>query len=142
MAELHQTDRAIAACVQVGRKIVQDLVRILILLVDQRRKVALRVKHDAASPFCDVQKSDRGAAAAAIIYIRLRACLVDDLQLGELRKPFLGELGADARLLGPAERNMRRHVEVLVDPHRCSFDLACDLMRPCRIRRPDRRAQP
>ena len=29
--------------------------------------------------------------------IRLRPCLVDDLQLGELGETFLGEFGADAR---------------------------------------------
>ena len=45
MAELHHPDRAIAACVQVGGEVAQDFVGVLILLIDQGCKVALRVKH-------------------------------------------------------------------------------------------------
>src|SRR5450631_1494858 len=91
--------------------------------------------------FTSVKESDRGGSAAAIIR-ELRARLVDDLELGELREPFLGEFGADARLLGATERNMRRHVEVLVDPDRSGLDLACHLVRPRRVRRPHRCAEP
>src|SRR5580704_12012100 len=37
----------------------------------------------------------------------LGAGFVDDLELGELSQTFLSELGADARLLGAAERDVR-----------------------------------
>ena len=56
------------------------------------------------------------------------ARFVDDLQLGKLGETFLGELGADPRLLGAAERDMRGHVEVLVDPDRAGLDAARDLV--------------
>jgi hypothetical protein len=46
MAKLNQPDRAMALGVQVGRELAQDFVRILILLIDQRREVALGIKHD------------------------------------------------------------------------------------------------
>ena len=45
MAKLHQPDRAIAAAVQVGGKIAQDFIRVLVLVVDQSCKVALGVEH-------------------------------------------------------------------------------------------------
>jgi hypothetical protein len=46
MTELNQPDRAIALGIQVGCEFPQDFIRILILLVNQRREVALGVKHD------------------------------------------------------------------------------------------------
>jgi hypothetical protein len=49
MAELNKSNGAVAARVQVGRKFAQDFVRVLILLVDQRRKVALGIKQEAPS---------------------------------------------------------------------------------------------
>src|SRR5260370_34268627 len=54
--------------------------------------------------------------------------LVDDLELSEFGEAFLGEFGADARLLGAAERNVRRHIEMLVDPDRAGLDAARDLV--------------
>ena len=45
MAKLNQADRAIAALVQLDGKIAQDPVRILVLLIDQSREVALGVEH-------------------------------------------------------------------------------------------------
>src|ERR1700692_2646642 len=54
--------------------------------------------------------------------------LIDDLELGEFGEAFLGEFGADARLLGAAERNVRRHVEMIVDPDRAGLDAARDLV--------------
>src|SRR5665213_476817 len=51
------------------------------------------------------------------------ASFVDDLKLGELRETLLGEFGADAGLLGSAERDERRHVEMLVDPDRSGLSL-------------------
>jgi hypothetical protein len=62
-----------------------------------------------------------------------RARTVDDLQLGELGEAFLGELSADASLLGAAEWDVRRHVKMLVDPHCAGFDLARHLVCPLRI---------
>jgi hypothetical protein len=79
--------------------------------------------------FSDVKRDDRGDQHAAIVRVGgSGAGAVDDLELGELRKPFLGEFGADARMLGAAERDMRRHVEVLVDPDGTRLDPACDLV--------------
>ena len=45
------------------------------------------------------------------------ACDVDDPRLRELLQPLLPHLRADARLLGAPERNIRRHVEMLVHPY-------------------------
>ena len=67
---------------------------------------------------------------------------VDDLKLGKFRQPLLGKLRADPGLFGAAERNVRGHIEMLVDPDGTRLDLARDLVRPLRIRRPDRRAKP
>ena len=41
MAELNKSNGAVATRIQLGRKLAQDFVRILILLVDQCREVAL-----------------------------------------------------------------------------------------------------
>jgi hypothetical protein len=49
MAELDQTDCAIAASIQIGGKPAQDFVRVLILLVNQGGEVALRIKHRISS---------------------------------------------------------------------------------------------
>ena len=49
MAGLHQPDGAIAASVQVRRKIPQHFIRVLIPFVDHGCKVALGVKHDGIS---------------------------------------------------------------------------------------------
>jgi hypothetical protein len=68
--------------------------------------------------------------------------LVDDLQLGEFDQPFLGKFSADTGLLGSAEGNVRRHIEVLVDPYRSGLDLARDLVGAGRIRRPDEAPRP
>jgi hypothetical protein len=47
MAGLNQPDGAISASPEVGGKFAQDLVGILVLFVDQRRKIALGIKHGA-----------------------------------------------------------------------------------------------
>ena len=54
---------------------------------------------------------------------------------------FLGEFGADAGLLGAAERDVRGHVEMLVDPDRAGLDLAGDGVGTLDVGRPDRRAE-
>jgi hypothetical protein len=46
VAELNQPDRPVSPAAEVGGKAAQHLVRILILVIDQRRKIALGVKHD------------------------------------------------------------------------------------------------
>ena len=48
-AELDQSNSEIAVCVEVGREVAQNPVGILILLVDQGSKVALRIEHRMAS---------------------------------------------------------------------------------------------
>ena len=52
MAKLNQADRAIAALVQLDGKIAQDPVRILVLLIDQSREVALGVEHGISESRC------------------------------------------------------------------------------------------
>src|SRR6476659_1705261 len=83
----------------------------------------------------------RDVSAAAPVYRSGRRRAVDDLQLCELGETFLGEFSADARLLGAAERDVRGHVEVLVDPDRAGLELRCDLVRALDVGRPDRRAE-
>ena len=63
---------------------------------------------------------------------------VDDLQLSELSQALFGKLNADSRLLGAAERNVRCHVEMFIDPDRSGLDLACDAVGAFQTRRPDR----
>src|SRR3546814_8816325 len=48
---------------------------------------------------------------------------IDDLVLGELLEAFDALLAADTGLLGPAERDIERHVEMFVHPHRARLDL-------------------
>ncbi len=45
--ELDETKRTISATIQVGSESAQDLIRVLVVFIDQGRKVALRVEHDA-----------------------------------------------------------------------------------------------
>src|SRR5262245_14938920 len=87
------------------------------------------------------QKWGRGGSAATPIISRRGSRSVDDLQLREFCKAFLSKLRADARLLGPAERDVRRHVEVLVDPDRAGLDAGGNLMRAFWVGRPDRGAE-
>jgi len=61
MAELDQSDRAISARIQIGGKPAQDLIRILILLVEQGSKIALGVKHHAS--LFQLRRSSIGVAA-------------------------------------------------------------------------------
>lgn len=49
VAKLHQPDRAIAAMVQIGGKIPQDPVGVLMLVVDQGCEVTQGVEHDRPS---------------------------------------------------------------------------------------------
>jgi hypothetical protein len=53
MAKLNQANGAIAALVQLDGKIAQDPVRILLLLIDKSRKVALGVEHGISHYFKD-----------------------------------------------------------------------------------------
>ena len=72
----------------------------------------------------DITLDDRGGDAAVIDGCTDQVPgFVDDLQLGEFGESFFGEFDADARLLGAAERDVRRHVEVFVDPDRAGLDL-------------------
>src|SRR3546814_10182593 len=68
--------------------------------------------------------------------------LIDDLGLGELLEAFDALLAADTGLLGPAERDIERHVEMFVHPHRARLDLQCDMETALGIIGPDRTAQP
>ena len=81
------------------------------------------------------------AEPVAIARVLLWTTFVDNLKLGEFGETFLGEFGPDAGLLSAAEWDVRRHVEMLVDPHRSSLDAARDLMRPRGIGRPYRGAE-
>ncbi len=56
MAKLDQADRPIAALVQVIGELVQDSIGVLVLFIDQRRKVALGVEHGG---LIVVSKSER-----------------------------------------------------------------------------------
>jgi hypothetical protein len=49
MTELDEADGPISARVQIGRKFTQDFVGILIAIVNQRRQIALGVKHRAST---------------------------------------------------------------------------------------------
>src|SRR3546814_12222168 len=66
---------------------------------------------------------------------------IDDLGLGELLEAFDALLAADTGLLGPAERDIERHVEMFVHPHRARLDLQCDMETALGIIGPDRTAQ-
>jgi hypothetical protein len=68
VAELNQPDRPISAASEVGGKIAQHSVRVLILVIDQRRQIALRIKHDEPSLFANYfQSSKRSRREAAAI---------------------------------------------------------------------------
>src|SRR5215469_5048858 len=86
-------------------------------------------------------KGDRGGTAVPSISSGRGSGAVDDLQLGKFGETFLGEFGSNAGLLGAAERDMRGHIEVLVDPDRAGLDPLRDLVGARRIGRPHRRAE-
>ena len=65
MAKLKQADRAIAALDQLDGKIAQDPVRILVLLIDQSREVALGVEH-GISHYFSIASRDRGGGCVSL----------------------------------------------------------------------------
>src|SRR5258707_11962559 len=111
MTELHQPDSAKSSRVQLAREAAQDVVRVLMGFVDECCEVAFGVEWHALIP--ERARPRRGCRRGLRDDLRRRSRPVDDLELGELGKSFLGEFGADAGLLGAAERDMRRHVEML-----------------------------
>src|SRR5262245_8442645 len=66
---------------------------------------------------------------------------IDEGCLGELAEPFPAQLDADAGLLRPPERDVRSHVQVLVDPDRAGIHPGRHPHRPVVVRGPDRAPQ-
>jgi hypothetical protein len=96
------------------------------------REIALGVEHRPC-PRARAAKEGRGDIAATPMASGTCAWSIDNLELREFGETFLGEFRADARLLGAAVRNMRRHIKVLVDPHGASLDTRRDLVSTLRI---------
>ena len=101
-------------------------------LTNRVREIALGVEHRPC-PRARAAKEGRGDIAATPMASGTCAWSIDNLELREFGETFLGEFRADARLLGAAVRNMRRHIKVLVDPHGASLDTRRDLVSTLRI---------
>src|ERR1700688_2235272 len=78
MAQLNQSDRPIAATVQVGSEVAQDSIGVFVVFIDEGGKIALRVEHEVPSSWTLIGRWARGETFSSFVLPRVLRRLVGE----------------------------------------------------------------
>jgi hypothetical protein len=95
MAQLNQSDRPIAATVQVGGEVAQDSIGVFVVFIDEGGKIALRVEHEVPSSWTLIGRGARRNVFVLLVLPRVSRRLVGEPKI----------VGRDRSLSGPPRRH-------------------------------------